>query len=263
MKATKCVAGSIFLLKNQYEWNGRTDNEIPRHNYIVIGTIDGGEDSNCTRLAQVMLITSMRNKTITKEVPIILTNGMISYVVPYNIYSVPLQELENGRYHGTITDDILTKDEFILMLLCLYTESLKNRLSVIDTTEGVYDDYCNRFYEKYSNYKEFRETPKRVYPVVVDTKMEKEVPVVEEVVEEKPVTRRKSKRELLTTAEITAIKSLDTAPKKFVEWSNTEIQLFVNAVDMYGCTIVSNLSARFNSPGAVYSAYKRAVTYIK
>lgn len=126
-----------------------------KHNYIILGTNDQNDKLG---LLQCMAITSMRKKEITLEVPILLSNGMISYIVPYNIHSFSNQEVDLKNFKGCIADtEYISKYEFMQLLIDLYAYSMD--LALVDAEEVIkrYETYCSEFWNVHSNHKEFRD----------------------------------------------------------------------------------------------------------
>ena len=142
--------GMIFLL---YDKCGTTDSG--RHNYIILSTNDQNERLG---LVQCMSITSMRDKEITMEVPILLSNDMVSYIVPYNIHSYTSEELELKNFKGCITDvEYISKYEFMQLLIDIYADSLELNLVSHEDVVTRYETYCNNFWKAHESRTEFRE----------------------------------------------------------------------------------------------------------
>lgn len=152
----KYTPGSIFTLPDRlsYSQNSQMNqNQTQNHNYIVIG-----RSPYMLGLMQAMSITSMRNKAIEMEVPVLLCNNMISYIVPCNIFSFFDSEVMLQNYKGQITDtEIITKDDFIMLLRDIYLDGLG--LGDIDheKIKWRYDEYCSAFFEHHKNIKEYRD----------------------------------------------------------------------------------------------------------
>lgn len=140
MKVHQIAKGQIYLLPNIY--NNIVNGGVAKlHNYIVVYC----EPKNKFGKVQVMEITSLQNKEIIHEVPIILKNGYISYVIPYNMHSVSKFEIENdGVFMGSITDqpDMSTQD-FIKLLFDLY-------VAVNDFGDEAQYQRTIRSYKKYT-----------------------------------------------------------------------------------------------------------------
>lgn len=114
MKANRITAGQIYLLNNLFPAYS-SDKPVPeKHNYIVISK----EPKTDIGMVQVMEICSLRNREPIAEVPIVLENNCISYVIPYNIYSVRVKEILNQK-------DILCMDADKVEKICDATQVSK------------------------------------------------------------------------------------------------------------------------------------------
>lgn len=149
MKVRKCNTGMIFLLNDKTV----TPTEIynVRHNYIIISSTGNGDE-----MIQAMSISSMKNKSIDHlEVPIVLGNGYISYIIPYNIHSFNYSEIMYENFKGCIYDnDYITANDFIKMLMNIYVYS--KGVCTDNSVLEQYKNYCKWFYKTYNNIVEYR-----------------------------------------------------------------------------------------------------------
>lgn len=160
MELTKCMPGMIFVVKDRNQnSSNRSNTSVNTHQYLIIGECSkyGSID-----MFQAMSITSMRNKDVTMEVPIVMINNRISYIVPYNIHSLHWSDVEICNFNGCLTNtDICTRDEFITFLRNIYLDSLGGLGPVShDDIVEQYNDYCDKFFEKYSDREEYRDINK-------------------------------------------------------------------------------------------------------
>lgn len=148
MNTRKITVGNIFKLSDHMDMTTESG-VITKHMYIVIGT-----PNQELGMYQLMCITSMRNKEVTMEVPIII-NDKVTYIVPYNIHSFSETELTHGEFIGSIEEDSMsnfTIKEFINMLLNLFY----NKTDTDNQTLLEYDYYCTEFQRVNKKIKEYR-----------------------------------------------------------------------------------------------------------
>lgn len=146
MKVNENLIGSIYTLKDA---SSTSDHG---HNYIIISN-----NRNINKFVQAMPITSMKNKKVTIEVPIELSNSMISYIMPYNIQTFTNTELKVGKFRGVISDTkYITSKEFINLLLDIYLMETNigdvDRIKVMDD----YRTYCDNFWKYHNSKNEYR-----------------------------------------------------------------------------------------------------------
>jgi ribosomal protein L11 len=147
--------GMIFLL---YDKCSTVDGS--RHNYLILGTNDNNEKLG---VLQCMAITSMRSKEIGIEVPILLSNDMVSYIVPYNIHSFSNSEIELKNFKGCISDvDFISRYEFMQLLIDLYADNMDYGLVDHDDVMQRYNDYCKEFWKQHPDCTEFREVEQAI-----------------------------------------------------------------------------------------------------
>lgn len=157
MQTAKFTPGMIYLVKNQFE--EEVGLQITQHNYIVLGSIMNGRNSGF-QMVQAMEITSNpRNEEIDgKAVPIILSNGGISWILPYNIHSITFTDISKGKFHGILRDsDHFTVNRFIQMLVDLYNDELNLGFVDHDVIMNEYRDYCSWFFETHKGFKQYRD----------------------------------------------------------------------------------------------------------
>lgn len=147
----KYTPGSIFMLPDRLNFS----QNVEKHNYIIIG-----RSPYMMGFMQAMSITSMRNKEIEMEVPIMLCNNMISYIVPCNMYSFFDNEILLQNYRGQIVDsEIISKNEFIELLRDIYLDGLGLCDETHDNVKQRYNEYCSTFFEHHKDAKEYRDAP--------------------------------------------------------------------------------------------------------
>lgn len=157
MQTAKFTPGMIYLVKNQFE--EKLGLQTTQHNYIVLGTIMNGRNSGF-QMVQAMTITSNpKNEEINgKAVPVLLSNGAISWILPYNIHSIAFSDIEKGRFHGIIEDsEYCTVKRFIQMLVDLYNDELGLGFVDHDIIMKEYREYCDWFFEAHAGLKQYRD----------------------------------------------------------------------------------------------------------
>jgi hypothetical protein len=140
------LIGSIYTLKDA---SATSDSG---HNYIIISN-----NKNITKFVQAMPITSMKHKKVTIEVPIELSNSMISYIMPYNIQTFTNTELKVGKFRGVIADTkYITSKEFINLLLDIYL--METGIGDVDKNKVMkeYIEYCDNFWKYHNSKDEYR-----------------------------------------------------------------------------------------------------------
>lgn len=154
MNVCENLIGSIYTLKDA----SSTSPSDCGHNYIIISN-----NHSIHNFVQAMPITSMRNKEISIEVPIQLSNYLISYILPYNIQTFTNTELKMGKFRGTISDTkYMTSKDFINLLMDIYLMETKIGEVDKDKVKNEYDRYCNIFWENHKNSNEYREMSNNV-----------------------------------------------------------------------------------------------------
>lgn len=146
MNVNDTLIGSIYTLKDA---SSTSDHG---HNYIIISN-----NRNINKFVQAMPITSMKNKKVTIEVPIELSNSMISYIMPYNIQTFTNTELQIGKFRGVISDtDYITSKEFINLLMDIYL--METNIGDVDRIKVMkdYKEYCDKFWKYHNSKNEYR-----------------------------------------------------------------------------------------------------------
>ena len=93
-----------------------------------------------------------------KAVPVLLSNGAISWILPYNIHSISFNDMENGKFHGIMQDSsYCTTERFVQMLVDLYNDELGLGFINHDIMMKEYNDYCDWFYKEHEGFKTYRE----------------------------------------------------------------------------------------------------------
>lgn len=163
--------GLIFLFRDKCVTNA----EYNKHNYLIIGY----NSNNRMSFAQCMSITSMSHKEINMEVPILLSNGMISYVVPYNIHSFQNNDIDLKNYKGCLSDnEFISKKDFIQLLVDIYADSLAPNQQNHDEVVERYKVYCNNFWKLHNDCAEFRTYKDEKNSKLTDTPTEADAPVI-------------------------------------------------------------------------------------
>ena len=158
MKVDTIARGQIWMLNNMYPPYDIKGKELPEyHNYIVVAE----EPDERFGTVQMMEITSLKGRDPIHEVPIVLENGCISYIVTCNIHSVRKKEiLNNGIFKGCLVDNPEIKAfEFVNMLIQMYCSINKfitsNRYTeVLQEEFRKYLEYFNKNFGKYPRYSE-------------------------------------------------------------------------------------------------------------
>lgn len=142
--------GSIYKIKDKIQLSYE---ENSYHRYLIIGSYDENPQS----FYQAVAITSMINKEVTYEIPIIL-DDMISYIIPYNIHSLSRADLNRGIYKGSIVgNDEYSFKDFVALIHALHYSLICDR-SLLKDTEKKYNEYCNSFFSAHQDMVEYRTT---------------------------------------------------------------------------------------------------------
>lgn len=147
--------GAVYLLQDTSSEYLRTQDDR-KHNYLIIATKDVSSTKSTQGYIQCMCITSQQNHDVTWEVPIVMSNGTIGYVVPYNIFSYSTDEFSIDRFRGNLMDtEWGTIEDFIhlLMDIFLVTRKIKNNSKKI---KKRLDEYNEWFFKEYDEKKEYR-----------------------------------------------------------------------------------------------------------
>lgn len=121
MKSQFIIPGMIFSLVDRRPVTSTDVGTLPIHFYLVISA---GSEA-CLQDIQCMSITSMRNKDITYELPVVV-NDTVSYVVPYNIVSFRKDDIQIQYYRGFLVGhpNVTTTEEFLKLCRDTYTDAL-------------------------------------------------------------------------------------------------------------------------------------------
>lgn len=121
MKSQFLIPGMIFSLVDRRPVASTAAGTLPMHFYLVISV----GSTACLQDIQCMSISSMRNKDITYELPVVV-NETVSYVVPYNIVSFRRDDVKIEYYRGFLVGhpDLMPTDEFLKLCRDIYTDTL-------------------------------------------------------------------------------------------------------------------------------------------
>ena len=147
--------GDIFILEDQdVESASKNGSGYSKHNHIVIGN----PENHRIGMVQTMSITSMHDKDIGLEVPIVLTNDLISYVVPYNIHSYKDTHFKAGFYKGCLDDTpFFSAKGFLKFLVDIYLDNIGQPRIKHEDLIKIYNEYCDWFYNVYEGHDEYRD----------------------------------------------------------------------------------------------------------
>ena len=155
MECRSVIVGGIYNINNDSVFKNATESSHG-HYYLVLGQYT---DSNIG-LVQCVCITSMYEKQITTEVPIVF-RGRISYIAPYNIFSFPTREFDNVSYSGglmsSVNDGLV--NEFIELIYDINKDCVLYRFMDEDFHKNVekrYNAYMDSFYKNHKDLREYR-----------------------------------------------------------------------------------------------------------
>lgn len=125
------------------------------HNYIVLG-----QSKKILSNVQVMCITSMKDKHVTTEVPILL-DDMVGYILPQNIHSMKYNDfIEKFECIGQMSDTrYISVSAFVDLLVGMW-EYLNIPWCPEERCNEVlhkFDDYCEAFQRANKGVMEYRE----------------------------------------------------------------------------------------------------------
>lgn len=136
MRASRILPGMIFLLEDQYKSTSKDGIKYPGHNYIVLGGGDGIR-------YQCMSVTSLTGKSREREIPILMTNGKVGYIIADQIYTRLEKHFVESNFHGMIEEP----KNFIKFLMEWYTDSLGvNTPEKSKELHKKYEKYCTEFF---------------------------------------------------------------------------------------------------------------------
>lgn len=236
MKSNYIVPGMIFSLVDRKPVSITAQGTLPMHFYLVISA---GSEA-CLQDIQCMTISSMRNKDITYELPVVV-NDTVSYVVPYNIVSFRRDDVQIQYYRGFLSgnDKLLSTQDFLSLCRDIYTDAL-------------YGDIDKSVKERISSYqKTFNDVYKDVprYLGCSDNKFANSTVVPKVVTETIPDYNVSS----VTVAPNfdSMLKRIDGLPHQYTQWSNDDIfstLLFISENDLMSIVAKSN---RYRSKGTL------------
>lgn len=160
MELGKISKGIVFYLPDRARRNFRGGEN---HQCLVIGGTSNIRTGACGYV-QVMSITSMANKEVKKEIPILMSDDTIGYLVPYNIFSYVIDEFSDFTDRkGFIQDtEYYTTEEFYRFLMDIYLDchgyGIRDRNDVAEEIRN-YQDW---FFETYHDKMEYRFTEKKI-----------------------------------------------------------------------------------------------------
>lgn len=145
MKVNRAGLGAVFVLYDH-------ENEGYTHRYVIVG-VNKKKDVG---FVQCMSITSMYNKQVTTEVPVVI-NNVVGYIAPYNIHSFKENNFRNENFSGVLTEGLVP--EFIELLLDIYKDvnlyGFKNK-EFHEDVKRRYNAYIDDFLKENENIKEYR-----------------------------------------------------------------------------------------------------------
>lgn len=254
----KICKGMIFNCED------RVSTKDSRHNYLVLNNYS--LDNPVARV-QCVTITSMANKTVSTEIPIELCNGAVSYVVPYNIYSMFPSDFDPEAFKGIVTDDsILTANDFFKLILDLYRYSITG----VDDSCVInrYNDYCLNFWKSHQDTPEYkdvklerflnREVSSFENNVVIKNKKEKEPDTEADEIKGEVI-----KSDVKYEPELSDMELLDNAPAYLKFWKQEHYQLFMSLYAKYDINTLLSKSTRWSTASALCNAHKNCVEYAK
>lgn len=212
--------GMIFIMQDTCD---KTRNNS-HHPYLVINKNNEG-GSNPLHFVQCMGISSMHDKCIDLELPILLCNNKVSYVVPYNIYSFESSKFELKNFKGCITDaPYSSKNKFMSLLMKVYLFTLGQVQT--DVREEV-KKYREMFWKAHPEAEEYR---------VVYSKREKEGEKEKTNIHENKsshqLSSQKPKNKVLT---IDDMKRFNNYKRKLIsQWSDQDLIDFVIGFKKFG-----------------------------
>lgn len=241
MECVKIVPGMIITIEDNWRPNhSRTFNGDPsRHFNLVIST---NYEYDTLGYIQAMTITSMKNKEVRDEIPIVIDNK-ISYICPYNIHSFPKNDVNMCCYKGSLVSDIMSSDEFICFLMEIYHCHVTSKLgkinkSYIDSTFNKINDYYEKFNELYGNLYEYR-SDTETFEQSLST--EDEMELVE------------SEEDSVSAEVINTINEIDNLPYRYTQWSPDNLFTALVLLKTAKPETIANKSKRFYSTNKIKS----------
>lgn len=239
MEVMNCDKGMIFLCEDKCS----KMNPLIKHDYLIISVNEDTKSS--LGYIQAMGITSMSNKDVYMEVPIVMCNDYVSYVVPYNLHSFTASDIRRNNYRGCILNSpIISKNDFINLLMDIYLDSLG--LVDHEKTVELYNRYCTKFWSYYKGVQEYRD--------IKTTSTSKEEEHDSDKIEDMSViigssnTREKieiSTREQKSFRQNNKIKDelkfLESSKRFIRDWPDEDITKFLKYYKKYGFDVIHNI----------------------
>lgn len=149
MNVKNYAPGMIFFAKDTI-----IQSSAVSHCYILLGN-PKNESGSLARL-QAMTITSMKGKDTKYEIPIKLSNGQVSYIVPYTIFPIDPNSIDFRNFRGMVQDnEFFTVNQFLRFLLALYSSI--NGILPMSNIEEAFCAYMKWFQESNPNAIEYRD----------------------------------------------------------------------------------------------------------
>lgn len=149
MNVKNYAPGMIFFAKDTI-----IQSSAASHCYILLGN-PKNESGSLARL-QAMTITSMKGKDTKYEIPIKLSNGQVSYIVPYTIFPIDPNSIDFRNFRGMVQDnEFFTVNQFLRFLLALYSSI--NGILPMSNIEEAFCTYIKWFQESNPNAIEYRD----------------------------------------------------------------------------------------------------------
>ena len=271
MELKLAQVGSVFHLDSERGGYNQFKKEDYGHYYIVIKSPGRTGLARC----QLMTITSMRNKEVAYELPVVM-NGEVSYIAPYNIYTYSEVDLTLKGYKGSITDEpYINKNDFIMLLMELYV-LYNSPYPLSDEYQKQiimkYEDYCNNFWKSHSDKEEHRdpigEDAKSEYlPKFNNIRPDEPEKVKTEKVVKEPKVKSTPVQTIVTSESVDDLikkfKSLEKRlPAKLSDWTTKNktdfIKIVENDCDVKSDKLAEN-SNRWSSGIALRAMYRKVV----
>lgn len=237
MKSQYIVPGMIFSLVDRRPVMNAAPGQLPMHLYLVVSS---GSEA-CLQDIQCMSISSMRNKDITYELPIVV-NDSVSYVIPYNIVSFRRDDVKMEYYRGFLINDLktLSRDEFLQLCRDTYTDALYGDIdkSVKDRISA----YQKSFTSAYKDVPRYEGRNASFGNAVIESSRSVIMPDEED------------KPKLTEAVFKTMVQRIDSLPHSYSQWADNDIfntLIFFAENDLMGIVSQSN---RYKSTTAIKSA---------
>lgn len=243
MKSQFLVPGMIFSLIDRRPVTSNAAGTLPMHFYLVISV----GSAACLQDIQCMSISSMRNKDITYELPIVV-NETVSYVVPYNMVSFRRDDVKIEYYRGFLVGhpDLMSTDDFLRLCRDIYTDTLYGEIdkSIKERVSKYQKSFATVFKDtpRYEGNKTFTSTP--VLPRA--SYSDSDAATMNIVDSDSDATSAYNESEFKTT-----LSRIDNLPHSYAQWSDDAIftaLLFFSDNDLINIVAMSN---RYKSMGTL------------